>query len=131
MTDKELKEFNEKERAYFLGKTDIDPSTGLIRAEAQEAQAKAEAEFAKTEAEKAERLAKRREAFEKSQSKKTDAPKVETVKEEVKLPALPSKAELEKMEVKELIALGVARKVDVKANVDDKATIIEKLLKSA
>jgi sRNA-binding protein len=125
-----LKEYNEKERAFLLGKTDVNPATGKKLADDKEDAEKTRIAFEAEEAKRAEKYAKRREAFERTKKGKEQKEEVASGSTDVvpvELPPLPDKETAKKMPIKDLIALAVARKVDVKANVDAKDVIIEKL----
>jgi len=139
------------EREFYLKKTDKIPGSNMTLKEAKEAQAKVSAEFEEKQRERAENVRKRNDKAQDEFRKEkgientstsivvpgvnVDVKNVPMISSEVAFSqfdnkdlALPSDADLEAMDTKQLIKLSVDRKVEgVKANVDTKATIIEKL----
>lgn len=140
------------EREFYLGKTDKIPGSNVSLKEAKAEQARVNAEFEQKRTERAENVRKRvdkaKDEFRKEHGIENTSTSIVVpgVNVEVKnvpmvsseiafsqnfdnaIPALPSDKDLEAMDTKQLIKLSVDRKVEgVKANIDTKATIIEKL----
>lgn len=142
------------EREFYLRKTDKIPGSNMSLKEAKEAQAKVSAEFEEKQRERAENVRKRNDKAQDEFRKEkgientstsivvpgvnVDVKNVPMIPSEVAfsqnfdnamptLPPLPSDAELNKMDVPELITLAGNRKVEVKANVDTKPALIARL----